>query len=235
MRVLICSNPSRDVGGAIAEKVSNILRNYGVNSTRCEILDVDVLANAECDLLLTLGGDGTILHTAPYAVEREIPVLGVNLGSVGHLCAFGRGELEVMLERIVRGEYITEYRSVLNVRQRIVINEVVLYRGLYPRPIRVIAKIYGEDYEITRNIRGDGVIIATSTGSTAYSKFAGGQILEPTSDFVQVTPICAVDSPPEVLRQFDHIELAYECEGQAVISIDGKDSEPIAVGESVVI
>ena len=151
------------------------------------------LAGASVDVLLSLGGDGTLLRGARLACQRGIPILGVNLGRVGFLAAAGPGAAVETLRRVVRGEYTIEPRLALSahVGQRsaecLAVNDVVIHKGGIARIIRISVKVDGDEVGV---YSGDGIIVATPTGSTAYSLSAGGPIVVPGVDALVVTAIC---------------------------------------------
>jgi len=146
---------------------------------------------ADCDILVVLGGDGTFLSVAKSAVEAEIPIAGFNLGSLGFLTEMKKECLEENLEEIFSGRARISERKLLAVRHRkncdLALNDVVISKGQIARIVNLSLEIEGS--RITE-IKGDGVIIATPTGSTAYSLSAGGPIVSPDVNGVIITPIC---------------------------------------------
>lgn len=148
--------------------------------------------------LLTLGGDGTLLRGARLLQGRETPVLGVNLGRVGFLTTATRDQIEVALDALVSGAYTVERRLALAASilgedgvarsQQLALNDVVVHKGGVARVIRMSIIIEGEEIG---PYSADGIIIATPTGSTAYSLSAGGPILVPGVESMVITPICA--------------------------------------------
>lgn len=151
------------------------------------------LDGASVEVLLSLGGDGTLLRGARLACQRGIPILGVNLGRVGFLAAAGPGAAVETLRRVVRGEYTIEPRLALSVRigersaECLAVNDVVIHKGGIARIIRISVKVDGDEVGV---YSGDGIIVATPTGSTAYSLSAGGPIVVPGVDALVVTAIC---------------------------------------------
>jgi NAD+ kinase len=153
---------------------------------------------AELDALIAFGGDGTLLRAARLLRSREIPILGVNLGRVGFLTTATRDTLELALDALVAGRYVTERRQALqaaikgaNGQERctqMAVNDVAVHKGGVARVIRVHVYIQGED---VGPYSADGIIVATPTGSTAYSLSAGGPIVVPGVEAMVVTPIAA--------------------------------------------
>jgi NAD+ kinase len=151
------------------------------------------LKGAQIDVLISLGGDGTLLRGARLACERGIPVLGVNLGHVGFLASADPDTATEMLQRVVRGEFTTESRLVLSTRigdsaqEFLAVNDVVLHKGGIARVIRMSVAVDGVE---VGTYSADGIIVATPTGSTAYSMSAGGPIVVPSVDAFVITAIC---------------------------------------------
>jgi NAD+ kinase len=150
------------------------------------------LAEARIDIIMSLGGDGTFLRAARVACQRGIPVLGINLGHLGFLAGAGPDTAEDALRRLVRGQYTVEQRLVLSVRvgdsgpHALAVNDVVVHKGGVARVIRLAVAVDGEQ---VGTYSADGVIVATPTGSTAYSLSAGGPIVVPGVDAFVVTAI----------------------------------------------
>lgn len=212
MRVLLSSNPYRDRGLRAALEAKKILDRSGVETALClpfvpkkgDRLDLPrhaPLKNMEeelskADLLICFGGDGTILHAARDATLHNLPILGVNMGSVGFMAELERSELS-RLAQLAKGEYTTEERMMLDVRvfrgdkllsEDLALNDAVFSKGSIARVAEM--EVFA-DKVLVRRLMGDGVIVATPTGSTAYSMSAGGPIVEPTSQCLIVTPVCA--------------------------------------------
>ncbi len=160
----------------------------------------DSVPNAELpelvDVILVFGGDGTFLRVARLVCKYDIPILGVNLGGLGFLTELTMDELYPMMERIISGDYSVEKRDMLNATihrgtdrmgDYIVLNDIVVNKGAVARIVDLA--IYINDSHIT-TFRADGLILATPTGSTAYSLSAGGPIVYPTLPLTIITPIC---------------------------------------------
>jgi NAD+ kinase len=154
--------------------------------------DGTTLHEAELDIILSLGGDGTLLRAARIGCQRGIPILGINLGRLGFLAGAGPDQAEDALRRLVRGQYTIERRLALNARigddgpQALAINDVVVHKGGVARVIRLSVLVDGEQ---VGTYSADGIVVATPTGSTAYSLSAGGPIVVPSVDAFVVTPI----------------------------------------------
>ncbi|HEX7940165.1 MAG TPA: NAD(+)/NADH kinase, partial [Gemmatimonadaceae bacterium] len=152
----------------------------------------------DVDALLTLGGDGTLLRAARLVTEREVPILGVNLGRLGFLTCCPASEFEAALRRLAAKDYVVESRMTLDARvanaQGIeqerwrALNDVVLNKGGFARVVSVRVEVDGETVGY---FSADGVVIATPTGSTAYNLSAGGPVVYPTLETILLTPVSA--------------------------------------------
>ena len=210
MKVVLSPNPYRDRGLKAAQAAERILRGVGVETVMCLPFSVEGgsldlpkhirFKNTQeelksADMLSCVGGDGTILHAAKDANACHVPVLGVNLGSVGFMAELEQGELS-MLSRLAAGKYTIESRMMLDVVVRregkivysdLALNDAAVTKGAVARVVDL--EVYGDKVLIS-SFSADGVIISTPTGSTAYSMSAGGPIVEPTAENIIVTPIC---------------------------------------------
>jgi NAD+ kinase len=150
------------------------------------------LDEARLDIILSLGGDGTLLRSARIGCIRGIPILGINLGRLGFLAGPGPEHAEDALRRLVRGQYTVERRLAITARigdegpQAIAVNDVVIHKGGVARVIRLVVTVDGEQ---VGTYSADGIVVATPTGSTAYSLSAGGPIVVPTMDALVITAI----------------------------------------------
>ena len=189
------------------------------------------LLAAQSDLLVVLGGDGTLLAAAREAAPRGIPILPINLGSLGFLTSFTLEELYPALEETLAGKAETSERvmltaSLLRKRQAIesksVLNEIVVNKGALARMIEVELYI---DEEFVCRYRADGLIVATPTGSTAYSLSAGGPIVHPDVESLIVTPICphTLTDRPVVIGDGSKIEMRLRGDAESVyLTLDGQ-------------
>ncbi len=212
MRVILSSNPYRDRGLRAALEARRILDRAGIENVMClpftqkkgERLDIpkgQALSRLEeelprADMLISFGGDGTILHAARDAALHNVPILGVNMGSVGFMAELEREELP-LLAGLVKGTYTLEERMMLQVTvwrgERMLSRHLALNDGVFSKGsmARVSELEVWAGPVLVQRITGDGVIVATPTGSTAYSMSAGGPIVEPTAHSLVVTPVCA--------------------------------------------
>jgi NAD+ kinase len=196
----------------------------------------------EADLLLVLGGDGTILGASREAAPRGIPILPINLGGLGFLTSFTLEELYPALEDALAGRSAINERVLLMVErtqnesiltQQRVLNEAVLNKGTLARMIEL--ELYIDGGFVCR-YRADGLIVATPTGSTAYSMSAGGPIVHPAVESILITPICphTLSDRPVVVPDRSRIELRLaEDSGSVFLTMDGQIGVPLQAGNRV--
>jgi NAD+ kinase len=194
------------------------------------------------DFALVLGGDGTLLSAARAVAHEGVPIVAVNLGSLGFLTEVPLNELYVVLEAVDQGQCPVEERSVLDcqlfrnaqcISHTFALNDVVVNKSAISRLVEFELYIDGSFVFL---YKADGVIIATPTGSTAYSLAAGGPVLMPSVDAFVVTPVCphALTHRPLVVRATSQIELQVETgEEEAFLSIDGQIGVPVQHGDRV--
>lgn len=210
MKAVLTPNPYRDRNFKLAEQAVAILQEAGMETSLCLPFDVDKsfqlptdmkfgdlhreIKNA--DVLICFGGDGTILHASKIATRHHTPILGVNVGTMGFMAELEAGELS-LLARLAQKDYQIEKRMMLRVSvhnegkllfEETALNDAAITKGAVARVIDVAVGCDGVE---ASNFSGDGVIISTPTGSTAYSMSAGGPIVEPSAQNIIITPICA--------------------------------------------
>ncbi len=183
------------------------------------------------EMIIVLGGDGTLLSVARLVEGKDVPILGVNLGGLGFLTEVTLEELFPTLEKVFKKEFIRDDRLMLKaeilrqgerVAQSVVLNDVVVSKGTLPRMIKLEIFIDGQ---FVTSLRGDGLIIATPTGSTAYSLSAGGPILYPSVDALILTPISphTLTNRPIVIPNNVHTEVILKTrEEGATVTFDGQ-------------
>lgn len=195
------------------------------------------------DLLVVLGGDGTLLHAARLCAGREVPILGVNLGTLGFLTEVPRDHVLPMLERALRGELPATRRLMLRVEVRRggdllltdeALNDVVVSRHAQSRLARMEVEIDGTT---AATYEADGVIVATPTGSTAYSLAAGGPIVWPTLEAMVLTPICphALTQRPVVLPATASLRLRLKNLTEMYLTVDGQAGRPLQIDEEIAV
>jgi NAD+ kinase len=196
------------------------------------------------DLLVVFGGDGTILRTARLARKRDVPIVGINLGGFGYLTEVNLSEMFAALELILAGNFQIEKRMMLDVeiqggeepfREGTVLNDVVINRGNLSRIVELETTVDGR-YLTT--FKADGLIIATPTGSTAYSLAAGGPIIFPELNSIIINPICphTLTNRPVILPESAVIQVSLcTLEQGATVTLDGQVSFTVKFGDSVTI
>ena len=206
-------------------------------------LDRRTLAS-QVDLLIVLGGDGTILRTVRFVSEYDIPIVGINLGEFGYLTEVNLNEMYSALDLIVQGQYQTEKRMMLDVtikmeeetiRQQSILNDIVITRGNLSRILNLETTVNG-GYLTT--FRADGIIISTPTGSTAYNLSAGGPIVFPEQDSFVVNPICpfTLTNRPIIIPDNAEIKVILWTKGRgATLTLDGQLSYTMKSGDSIFI
>jgi len=193
------------------------------------------------DLLVSIGGDGTILRTARIALPWPVPVLGVNLGRLGFLAELSVSESRQQLEDVVSSRGWLDERAMLQVElsqadgSRKVyhaLNDAVVGRGAPARTVELQLRVDGE---VLSTYKGDGVILATATGSTAYCLAAGGPILYPQSQAIVAQPLLAhlASNTPLVLAPSASMEVEVKSSDQTMLSIDGQIDSPLKQGDVV--
>lgn len=249
-------NPYRDRNFKYADQAEQILRAAGVETRLCLPFGVDknfeLPANKtfcnlneelkSADMLLCFGGDGTILHSSKAATYHGIPVLGVNIGTMGFMAELEAGELN-LLGRLASGQYTIEKRMMLSVEVQhegqviytdTALNDIAITKGAVARVIQMEVLCDGVQ---AYSFAGDGVLICTPTGSTAYSMSAGGPLVEPTARNIIVTPICAhtVQARPFVTAKDREITVRIGKTGRknAFLSTDGGRAIRLNLGDIV--
>lgn len=200
---------------------------------------------AYCDLIIAIGGDGTFLAAARAAADFEIPLIGVNLGRLGFLVDISPEELTSHLSMILDGHYKTEQRHLLQaaiirdnqvIHRETAVNEVVVHRWVTPSMIEIMTSIDGV-YLNTQ--RSDGLIIATPTGSTAYSLSAGGPILHPALNALVLVPLNphTLSNRPIVIDDRVEIEISFSPTKQinALITCDHLEIPDVLIGDKIVV
>jgi NAD+ kinase len=225
----------RGVSAVCDSETASCLEEGAIGKTRHQIIQ-------ESELLLVLGGDGTLLATARDAALRGVPILPVNMGSLGFLTSFTVEELYPALEATLAGHAAISERVLLLVErlnnskiltQQRVLNETVVHKGTLARMIALELHIDGS---FVCRYRADGLIVATPTGSTAYSMSAGGPIVHPDVESILITPICphTLSDRPVVVSDTSKIELHFSEDLDSVfLTLDGQTGVPMQTGDRV--
>lgn len=252
--VILTPNPYRDKGFQTVRAAMKVLKDAGMEPKLCLPFEVDrsyelpkdlrfhkldrELQNTE--LVICFGGDGTILHMAKAATRRNVPILGVNIGTMGFMAELESTELD-LLARLASDDYCLDKRMMLDVvvqRDRDIVfhdiglNDVVITKGAVARIAHLAVKCDGVQ---AMQCGGDGIIVATPTGSTAYSLSAGGPIVEPEANNVLITPICAHDVMSRCMVASDRrvitVELVKNARRNAYLSVDGGKALRLNMGD----
>lgn len=252
MIVFIIPNLVNANAASTLENAASTLHRCGAHILLCDKLReqfshlaADFLPEQEafqkCDVIVTVGGDGTILHTARKSLGFDKPLLGINVGRLGFLATVEAYEME-KLERLARGEFSYDRRTLLAVStegrpelSQTALNDVMISKNISTQTVDIA--VYCDDI-LANHFRGDGVVIATPTGSTAYSLSAGGPVLDAHIAGLVVTPVCAhgLHSPPMVLsaqRRLRILASAAYGAPNPLISCDGGKPWEIAPGQAV--
>ena len=254
-KVILCPNPYRDAQLRVAKEAKRVLDEVGCPNVVCLPfrnqeppegygLNIEPLQQEirGADMIIAFGGDGTILHLSKTAAHRDIPVLGVNLGSLGFMAELESKELS-QLRDLCDGKYEIESHMMLDVSvqrdgrviySNLALNEALIARGNISRVIRL--QIFTEQGKLV-DVAGDGVIVASPTGSTAYSLSAGGPVVEPTARNFIVSLICAhsvhanayVLSPERVIT----VQTEKNSYKPVLLSVDGGRAFSLRSGDSI--
>jgi NAD+ kinase len=225
----------RGVSTLIDSETASPLNRRDIGKTRHQIAQ-------EADLLLVLGGDGTLLAAAREAAPHGIPILPINLGGLGFLTSFTLEELYPALEDVLAGCAPISERVLLmaermhngnTLTQQRVLNEAVVHKGTLARMIEL--ELYIDEGFVCR-YRADGLIVATPTGSTAYTLSAGGPIVHPAVESILITPICphTLSDRPIVVPDVSKVELRMAEDSDSVfLTLDGQTGVPLQTGDRI--
>ena len=234
MRATIFCKREDDVSAEVANELKVAFAENGISC---------VNEDESPELLAVVGGDGTVLASAKLAIELSIPIFSVNAGTVGFLAGAERGEIFSAVKKILKSDYYVSERSVLNVacgrESFLAVNDAVIERDKSSNSQSVISKLrLSIDGVSVYDLRADGVIIATPTGSTAYSLSAGGVILTPELRSFIATPICshALSTRPIVysdsgIARVEVLRSSADC----VLSVDGKAVKNLSAGDCITV
>lgn len=251
-KIGVITNRDRDIGALYTNQLIESIKRHGgqvILPAFSSDFDLDVLeAEAEeicpkCDLIICLGGDGTYLRTARTAHQYGIPILGINLGTLGFLADIEKGEIDKSVENIFNNNYQIEERMMLTskiyksgklVGEEQAINDIVISRGGIPRILHLSTFIDNNFFDM---FPGDGITVATPTGSTAYSLSAGGPIVDPASKLILITPICShllySRSFVSTFESKIKISVSEGYKHTAMVTIDGQKNYEITGGDYV--
>lgn len=256
--VILTPNPYRDKNFQTVREAMRILRSAGIQAKVCLPFEVDrsfelprdirfsrldrELPNA--DMVVCFGGDGTILHMAKATARKGIPILGVNIGTMGFMAELESSEMDKLV-KLASDDYTLDTRMMLDVtvqRDRdiiyhdICLNDVAITKGTIARIVHLSVKCDGVT---ALECGGDGIIVATPTGSTAYSLSAGGPIVEPDARNIVITPICAHDMVSRSMVVSDKrnvtVQMVQNVRRNAFLSVDGGKAIRMNMGDTAII
>ena len=244
----IVVKPSHAEATVTASELSSWLRQRGIAQLG-EPISADEIKpendlTLDADLIVVLGGDGTMISAARLVGGQDVLVLGINYGSLGYLTDFRIEEMFPALEAIVAGQYQIDRREMLTAEhwrngEKLVsgrvLNDVVINKSALARIINIDVKLNGL---FVNTFRADGLIVATPTGSTAYNLSAGGPIIYPSMNAIVMTPICpfTLTNRPIVVPDDALIEMTLDNENEGVVlSLDGQTGYPMKASDRVVI
>ncbi len=247
MKFGIYSNLSRDIDGRSAITLARYLEERNIEfafskelaktAYACAYLPDDELAKTS-DVMVIFGGDGTVLHFAKICARHDTPVFAVNVGRVGFLTESENTCLDCCIDQILSGDYKLENRTLLNIEVGDMnidaLNECVISRG---SDLSLMDFEYSINNFHTEKLRSDALIVATPTGSTAYSLSCGGSIVTPDVRCILITPVNAytLNSRPLIVSDDSIIEVAVKNNRPAKISIDGEENLELTAGGKVII
>lgn len=242
----IVTNDGKDVDFMVTNRVKQLLNNAGKTCVLCKkdenkrIIRDEIPEDIDC--VIVIGGDGSLIEAARALPEQDIPILGINMGTLGYLTEVEVSHIEEAIEKIVSEEYTLENRMMLegvfeNGDKDIALNDIIVSRKGALRVIHFDLYVNGE---LLNSYESDGVIISTPTGSTAYNLSAGGPIVEPTASLVVITPICshALNTSSVVLSADDEIEIRVGkgrngTTEEVLVAFDGTDPVTLVTGDTV--
>lgn len=257
-RFLIITNKEKDRDFLVTNKIVAYIEKAGKRATLSSVSTVlddskieDIPMDIECAIVL--GGDGTIIQAANDLMARSIPILGVNMGTLGFLAEIEKNRVEEALDRLFKDDYRIQNRIMIGANiiyhkehadrvennTRYALNDVVITRKSFSRIVNL--GIYVND-EMVDNFYGDGVIISTPTGSTAYNLSAGGPIIVPEANVMVITPICPHSLSPRsvVVSAVDTVKVIVgrskqTLEAEAVVTFDGKKVSELETNDTILI
>jgi NAD+ kinase len=242
--VAVCSYPNIPGSEDLAEQIAARLKGSGIKAMRGTLVDPALrtaVLKGDVDMLIALGGDGTMLRAGHLCGPKGVPVLGINLGHLGFLIEVERGEWGLALERVLSGDYWLESRMMLRVTwlrddqvqgEWDVLNECAVSRG---RSVRLVELVTEIDGTYLTTYAADAVILATPTGSTAYALAAGGPILPPELRNILIVPVAphfSVDRAV-VLHEGSTVCVTVRTDHEATLSMDGQPPIDLKDGDRI--
>lgn len=247
-RFYIVTNDGKDPDFTVTGKVKRLLEKAGKTAYLCVKDDEKRIVRDsipdKIDCVIVIGGDGSLIDAARVFHAREVPILGINMGTLGYLTEVEVNDIDEALNRLMSGDYALESRMMIegtfeDGERDVSLNDIVVSRKGVLRVLHFKLYVNGE---LLNSYEADGIIISTPTGSTAYNLSAGGPIVEPTASMIVITPICshALNTSSIVLSAEDEIviEIGRGRNGtveEVFTTFDGADMVSLKTGERVVI
>lgn len=244
-RIAVLHHPKVEATQGVARAISDWLQARGLTTwlaytwdealVRPEMIDVD--------LIIVLGGDGSVLRAARMAAGYDIPLLGINMGRLGFLSELQPGNWQEGLPKVLAGDYWLENRMMLRTRgkrsgeplaEQLALNDVVISRGALARMIRLRAEVDGDTLT---TYSADGLIISTPTGSTAYALAAGGPVLPPELRNILIQPIAPhlTLNRAIVLAEGAQVRIVVGTDHEAILTVDGQMNTPLVNGDEILV
>lgn len=232
-RVVVAYHPDLETAALEANKIDRFLSDYPLQDRLCGSLYDETLRRRvqakEFDLLIALGGDGTMLRAGRICAPIGLPVLGINVGHFGFLIEVQKTDWHIFIPRLLSGDFWLEDRMLIHAEhwrngEKLnawdAINDVVVTRGKFVRPIQITVKV--NDYLLT-NYVADGLIASTATGSTAYAMAVGGPVMPPELRNILIIPVAPHLSMDRaiIFAEGDQVEITVQTSHEAVLSVDG--------------
>lgn len=252
----IIANSQKDKGLALTRQMRKFIEEQGgdcgifaLEGKRTEDsgLSVETIPS-ETECIFVLGGDGTLIRTATRLVSRKLPLIGVNLGTVGYLCELEAKDIFTAIRQLMQDDYTIEERMLLtghgvmhgeNTKKRVALNEITIHSAGALSIINLVVSVNGK---YLHTFHGDGVIVSTPTGSTGYNMSAGGPIVDPKAKMLLITPINAhnLNTKSIVIDADDEVMIEVGCrriekDETALVSFDGDGIERLKVGDRFMI
>lgn len=247
-RFFIVTNDGKDLDYRVTNRVKKLFSDAGKTCILCQKDEKKKIIKSavpkDIDCAIVIGGDGSLIEVARVLRGRDIPILGINMGTLGYLTEVEINNLDDAVEKIIDEDYILENRMMLEGKfqdgsKDVSLNDIVVSRKGELRVIHFQLFVNGE---LLNSYEADGVIISTPTGSTAYNLSAGGPIVEPTASMIVITPICshALNTSSVVLSADDEIviEIGRGRNGtveEVFVAFDGTDTVTLVTGDKVTI
>lgn len=240
----IITNPKKDADGIYTKRVAAILKEkYDILYDKDYKKENIHTMYEESDVIIVLGGDGTLLSAADMASQYDVPMLGINLGHLGFMADVEEASIEASLEAFLKGEYTTDRRFMIDatvnkkdgsVIKLSALNDIVVTRASYQRMVAFDIMVNGHHLA---TYQGDGIVVATPTGSTAYSMSAGGPVVDPSLDVCIITPVCphSIGSKPVIVPGSAEIQIDFKStfDDKAMLTADGKDGIRLCEGDVI--